>query len=241
MMINTAKIYRLPCSACLSCDVRSMAVCAALEDSEVGALERIMIAKSLGPNEILVEEGEERRFVYTLTSGMLRLTSTLADGRRQISGFLLPGDYLGLADDHTYSRTAEAVGDSRLCAFPVREMDRLIDIYPRLGERLHAMTRSALRAAQDSQFLLARLAPTERLASFLLLLSRRAEEHRQPPNPVLLPMTRNDIADYLGLTVETVSRSFTKLKSEGLIALPQPHIAEIRDRAKLAALAGLPA
>jgi CRP/FNR family transcriptional regulator len=218
-----------------------MAVCAALDDSEVGALERIMISRSLHANETVVEEGEERRFVYTLTSGMLRLSSMLADGRRQVTGFLLPGDYLGLADEDTYSRTAEAVAGSQLCAFPVRDMDRLIDDYPRLGERLHAMTRVALRAAQDSQMVLGRLAPVERLASFLLVLSDRAAEHKQPANPVLLPMPRADIADYLGLTVETVSRSFTKLKTEGLIALPQPHVAEIRDRAKLAALAGLPA
>lgn len=238
-MSQAARLYRLPCGACLDCDVRSMAVCAALEDHEVDALERIMISKSLDANQVLAAEGDPKTHVYTLTSGMLRLYASLPDGRRQISGFLMPGDYLGLADDGVHTRTAEAVADAKLCAFPVREMDNLVKAYPRLSERLHNMTRAALRHAQDSQMILGRLTPVERLASFLLVLSRRAREHKQPDNPVLLPMPRADIADYLGLTVETVSRSFTKLRNDSLIRLPDAHTAEIADRQALADLAGI--
>ena len=238
-MGNTARIYRWPCSACLDCDVRSMAVCAALDDHEVNALERIMISKSLEANQVLAEEGEPKSYVYTLTSGMLRLYSSLPDGRRQISGFLMPGDYLGLSDDNVHTRTAEAVLDAKLCAFPVREMDNLVKAYPRLSERLHNMTRAALRNAQDNQVILGRLTPMERLASFLLVLSRRAREYKQPDNPVLLPMPRADIADYLGLTVETVSRSFTKLRNDGLIRLPDAHTADIVNRDALSNLAGI--
>lgn len=238
-MGTTARIYRLPCSACLDCDVRSMAVCAALDDHEVSALDRIMVSKSLDANQVLAEEGEPKAYVYTLTSGMLRLYSSLPDGRRQISGFLLPGDYLGLADDDVHTRTAEAVADARLCAFPVRDMNNLVKMYPRLSERLHNMTRAALRHAQDSQMILGRLTPVERLASFLLVLARRAREHKQPDNPVLLPMPRADIADYLGLTVETVSRSFTKLRQDGLIRLPDAHTAIVVNREALADLAGI--
>lgn len=238
-MPQTARIYRLPCSACLDCDVRSMAVCAALDDKDVAALDRIMISRTLEPDQALAQEGDPKTHVYTLTSGMLRLSSALPDGRRQITGFLLPGDYLGLADDDVHTQTAEAVGDSKLCAFPVRDMDELVRTFPRLGERLHGMTRAALRQAQDNHMILGRLNPAERLASFLLVMSRRAAEHKQPDNPVLLPMPRTDIADYLGLTVETVSRSFTRLRQDGLISLPNPHTAFIEDRKRLVALAGV--
>jgi CRP/FNR family transcriptional regulator len=231
------RIYRAPCGACLDCDVRSMAVCAALDDSDVGALERILVGRSLDHDQTLAEEGDPRSHVYTLTSGMLRLSLALPDGRRQITGFLLPGDYFGLADDRVHTQTAEAVTASNLCAFPVREMDKLFVTYPRLKDRLFVMTQLALRQAQDSQMILGRLTPLEKLAAFLLVFSRRAAVHNQKDNPVLLPMPRADIADFLGLTVETVSRSFSEFKRRGLIALPDAHTVELKDRAALGRLA----
>jgi CRP/FNR family transcriptional regulator, anaerobic regulatory protein len=229
--------YRQPCGACLECDVRSMAVCAALDDGEVGALERIMTPRTLEHDQTLAEEGDPRSHVYTLTSGMLRLSSALPDGRRQITGFLMPGDYFGLAGDRVHTQTAEAVAGCNLCAFPVREMDKLLASYPRLKDRLFVMTQLALRQAQDSQMILGRLTPLEKLAAFLLVFSRRAAAHKQKENPVLLPMSRADIADFLGLTVETVSRSFSELKKRGVIALPDAHTADIKDRVTLARLA----
>lgn len=232
-----ARTFRAPCGACLDCDVRSMAVCAALDDSEVGALERIMSPRGLEHDQTLAQEGDRRSHVYTLTSGMLRLSSALPDGRRQITGFLLPGDYFGLADDRVHTQTAEAVTASNLCAFPIHEMDALMVTYPRLKDRLFVMTQFALRQAQDSQMILGRLTPLEKLAAFLLVFSRRAAAHKQKDNPVLLPMPRADIADFLGLTVETVSRSFSELKKRGLIGLPVAHTVDLKDRAALARLA----
>jgi CRP/FNR family transcriptional regulator len=163
----------------------------------------------------------------------------LPDGRRQITGFLMPGDYLGLADDETYAQTAEAVVPSGLCSFSVRDMDRLMERYPRLRDRLHLMTRAALRQARETQMILGRLAPSEKVASFLLHMSSRAAACGRPESPVPLPMTRTDIADHLGLTIETVSRTFTKLKTQGLIRLPDPHSVEIVDRSRLSVVAGL--
>ncbi|NIX78113.1 Crp/Fnr family transcriptional regulator [Microvirga terricola] len=231
--------YRDPCKACLNCDVRRKAVCSALKDDEVGELERVMSFVKLEANQILLEEGEPRRRVYSLTSGMLRLSLALPDGRRQITGFLMPGDFLGLADDDTYSQTAEAVIPSGLCSFSVRDMDQLMERFPHLKDRLHLMTRAALRQARETQMILGRLAPSEKVASFLLIMSNRAAAHGLPESPVHLPMTRTDIADYLGLTIETVSRTFTKLKTQGLIHLPDPHSVEIADKARLATVAGI--
>lgn len=230
---------RRACGACTECDVRDLAVCAALDEDELSALESIMTTVTIEANTVLVTEGDALKRVYTLTAGMLRLSTMLPDGRRQIVGFLMPGDYLGLADEDTYSQTAEAVVPSRLCSFQASRMGELVERYPRLKDRLHGMTRQALRQARDSQIILGRLAPVEKLASFLLAIARRAEAREKTADVVALPMTRIDIADYLGLTIETVSRSFTKLKAQGVIRLPAPHLVEIVDRRALEAVAGI--
>lgn len=235
---QTVAGFRRPCGACTNCDVRTMAVCAALADDEIFELERIMTSRNLAPDEMLVSEGDPLRRVYSLTAGVLRLSIALPDGRRQITGFLFPGDYFGLADDDLHSSTAEAVGTVQLCSFPTREMQALMERFPKLKDRLHAFTRSALRQARDNQMILGRLTPVEKLASFLLTLSARAAEHKLSANPLSLPMSRTDIADYLGLTIETVSRSFTKLRNTGLIRLPEPHLVELVDKRALQAVAG---
>lgn len=230
--------FREPCSICIDCDVRKMAVCAALESKDLGALEEIMSSRKLTTNEILIEAGEPKQRVYTLTSGMLRLFTMLPDGRRQISSFLFPGDYLGLADDDTYSLSAEAVCPSALCSFKVNEMDALMARFPELKDRLYFMTKSTLRQSQESQLVLGRLAPVEKLASFLLLLSANQFRVAGVSTPVSLPMNRTDIADYLGLTVETVSRSFTRLRSQGLIHLPESNVVAILSHRLLTDVAG---
>lgn len=230
--------HREPCGACADCEVRKMAICAALQDDALDALESIMTSRKLETGEMLVEEGAPKLKVFSLTAGLLRLFTLLPDGRRQISGFLYPGDYLGLADDGTYSQTAEAVVPSTLCSFAVSEMDDLMDAHPALKDRLYVMTREALRQSRDNQLVLGRLAPVEKLASFLLVLSAQAERIGQPANPVHLAMNRTDIADYLGLTIETVSRCFTKMRTQGLIQLPDANTVSILSHRSLAAVAG---
>jgi CRP/FNR family transcriptional regulator, anaerobic regulatory protein len=233
------KQHRSPCGACLDCDVRHTAICAALADDEVAELEAIMTGRQLAGEEMLVQAGDRLTRVYSLTSGMLRLSIDLPDGRRQITGFLMPGDYLGLAEEEVHSATAEAVAPSRLCSFPVADMHALMARFPRLQERLNRFTRSALRQARDNQMILGRLTPVEKLASFLLSLSHRAAAHGGAASPVALPMSRTDIADYLGLTIETVSRSFTKLRAAGLIRLPDSRTVEIPAPDALAERAGM--
>jgi len=230
--------FRKPCGGCNDCTVRRQAICGALEDDEVGALEAILVPAALDSNQTLVSEGGPRLRVFSLTGGVMRLSNLLPDGRRQITGFLYPGDYLGLADDLTYSQTAEAVTPTQLCSFPVRQMEALMERFPKLKDRLHKLTREALGQARESQIMLGRLAPVEKVAAFLLVCARRAETVGEPGDLVYLPMTRSDIADYLGLTIETVSRSFTKLKSQNLIQLPDPHRVKIVDVRALEDIAG---
>jgi len=220
---------------CSHCGVRGRAVCAALSETEMVALDRATQAQRLAGGATLVRIGEPRQFVFTLTEGALRLVRTLADGRRQITGFVLPGDYVGLTETPRHRHDIEAVVDSRVCRTSLADMRRLREQHPRLERKLMQRTSMELAAAQDAGLLLARLQPAERLAHFLLRLAARADT---ASDMVALPMGRGDIADHLGLTMETISRNFTKLRQQQLIALPQLHRVQILDMAGLRRLAG---
>ena len=238
-------LFPNPCAAaglpdrmlCQSCEVRDLAICSALDESELHRLDAIVAHLHLDPGETLFYEGDEAGHVFTVVTGTLRLHKMLPDGRRQITGFVFPGDVLGLATGEGYSYTAEAVTEAGVCRFPTRRLEALFDEFPKLEKRLLGKARDELVAAQEQMLLLGRKAPAEKIASFLLGLSRRAERWDMPSDPVLLPMSRGDIADYLGLTVETVSRTFTRLKSQGVIALPESHRIVLADRERLEVLA----
>lgn len=236
---SSLTLVRKACGACRACEVRHQALCTAMADEHLHRLEDITSPVLLQPNQALLRQGDPCRKVYSLTSGMIRLFTDLPDGRRQITDFLMPGDYLGLVDDDLHSQSAEAVVASSLCAFPINQMELLMDEFPSLRERLHRMTRAALRQAHDSQLMLGRLAPLEKLAGFLLMLDARTNHHPRHGRRLQLAMSRTDIADHLGLTIETVSRCFTRLKAQGLIRLPEAHLVEIPHEGRLAEIAGI--
>lgn len=226
-----------PLRDCLHCQVRHLAVCSALSADEVQALERVTVSTPVANGATLARAGEDRLHVYTLTEGALRLVRTLPDGRRLVSGFVLPGDYVGLSHSDTFRYDIEAIADSRVCRVGVPQMRELRLNYPHLERKLLQRACQELDAAQDSALALARMQPLEKLADFLLRLAERSARHGDKRDTVTLPMGRGDIADHLGLTMETVSRSFTKLRQQGLIALPQLQVVELLDRDALQTLA----
>jgi CRP/FNR family transcriptional regulator len=238
-------LFPTPCAAaglpdrilCQKCEVRQLAICAALEDEDLHRLDAIVTHIQLDAGETLFYETDEAGHLFTVATGTLRLHKMLPDGRRQITGFVLPGDFLGLSGRDGFSYSAEAVTEAGICRFPRRELEALFDEFPRLEKEILWKARDELIAAQEQMLLLGRKMPAEKIASFLLGLSRRAERWEMPSDPVLLPMSRGDIADYLGLTVETVSRTFTRLKSEGVIELPEAHRVVLSDRERLEELA----
>jgi CRP/FNR family transcriptional regulator len=210
-------------------DPAGFAICRGLARQ---AASRIMAVSALHkgkPGETLFTEGDDAEGIYEVVSGMLRLYKLLPDGRRQITGFLSAGQVLGLAPEGTHIYSAEAITPVTLCRYARRSLDRLIDEVPGLARRLLAVTSHELRAAQDQMLLLGRKAAGEKVASFLLLMA----DQQGTEDRVSVPMSRSDIADYLGLTTETVSRTFTKLKQEGFIALPTPYDVQIIDRDRL--------
>jgi len=227
-----------PILECSHCGVRARSVCSALSSDEMAALDQVTQSLRLPAGATLVRTGEPRQYVFTLTAGALRLVRTLPDGRRQITGFVLPGDYVGLTETPQHRHDIEAICESRACRTPLVEMQRLRTTYPQLEHKLLRRTSMELAAAQDAGLLLARLQPSERLAHFLLRLGARGAVAGAPADIVALPMSRSDIADHLGLTMETVSRTFTKLRQQQLIALPQLHRVQILDMDGLRRLAG---
>lgn len=222
---------------CLRCDVRQLALCAALRESDLPHLEAIVSAVRISPGQMLFGEGEPVRYAYNVVAGTLRLFKMLPDGRRQITGLGTAGDFLGLSSGGTHPYGAEAVDDVTLCQLPIRRLHELFLRFPDLETRLLDMRNAELVAAQERMALLGRKAPVEKIATFLLEFSVRQEQQGRPASPVFLPLTRGDIADYLGLTVETVSRCFTRLKEDRLIALPAPTSVEMIDPKRLTEVA----
>ncbi|WP_312681258.1 Crp/Fnr family transcriptional regulator [Stenotrophomonas chelatiphaga] len=223
--------------ACLHCSVRHLAVCSALSPEEVQALEAVTVSQQVAMGATLARAGEPRQHVYTLTQGALRLVRTLSDGRRQINGFVLPGDYLGLSSSDHHRHDVEAIADSRVCRVSLAHMRDLRSRYPHLERKLLQRACQALDEAQDAALSLARLQPTEKVADFLLRLAAREARLGGDPLRVTLPMGRGDIADHLGLTMETVSRTFTRLRQQALIALPHLNVVELLDEPALRTLA----
>ncbi|HEX9790307.1 MAG TPA: cyclic nucleotide-binding domain-containing protein [Kiloniellales bacterium] len=206
-------------SPCAACSVRHLALCAALEENEVHEVAAIVTTMEVPSGQPLFDEGEPAVHVFNVTSGAVKVYKLLVDGRRQMTGFLFPGDFLGLANDETYAYSAEAVGPSTVCRFPRGKLESLLTKYPKMERRLLSMASHELAAAQEQMLLLGRKTAREKIASFLLMLSRRAAQRELPDDPVSVPMSRNDIGDYLGLTTETVSRTFSDLKGKGIIEL----------------------
>jgi CRP/FNR family nitrogen fixation transcriptional regulator len=184
-----------------------------------------------GRNVEIYGEGEPAEYLYKVVSGAVRTYKVLADGRRQIGAFYLPGDIFGLeaSDDHAFS--AEAVSDSQVL---VIKRSAVMDLAARdsgVAQQLWTVTGHELQRAQDHVMLLIKSAQ-ERVAGFLVEMAKRAPG----ASTIQLAMSRQDIADYLGLTIETISRTLTQFEKSSAIALPTSRQIEIRNRAALARL-----
>ena len=211
----------------------ALAMCRGLGTQATSHIAAISTLQRRAAGETLFNEGDDADCIYEITSGMLRLYKLLPDGRRQIVGFLTAGHLLGLALEGTYVYTAETLTDVTLCRYRRSGFDRLIDNVPGLARRLWGFTADELRMAQDQLMMIGRKTATEKVASFLLTQA----ELQGAADEVRVPMTRGDIGDYLGLTIETVSRTLTKLKRDGVIALPNLDRIEFRDRERLEEIA----
>ena len=206
-------------NACDTCGARPLSVCGSLDDADLNRLDALAEHVVVPPGAPLIREGDPARHVFNITSGSVRVYKLLADGRRQITGFLFAGDFLGLATGETYVFSAEAIEPATACRFGKTDYRTLIRETPALEATLLDRANHELAAAQNQMLLLGRKTAAERLATFLLDLSALDPSRVAAAGQVRLPMTRSEIADYLGLTIETVSRVLSRLKTSGVIRL----------------------
>lgn len=224
---------------CQGCEVRTRAVCGVLDCKDLAEFKKMGKDVSIRSKQTLFREGERATRVFTLTRGSLKLYTLLADGRCHVAGFMHPGDFLGITLEEDHAFTAEALEDVELCSFPRKAFENFLDEHPSMERELYRMAAHELSAAHQQQLLLARKTANERLASFLLLLIDQQKERTNSRNKVVrLSMNRADVADYLGLTKETVSRLFSGMRRDRLIRLEALDRIEILDLDRLAQLAG---
>lgn len=218
---NTAKKHNH--LRCGECPIRHRAVCAHCTKAELEQLDQIKTYRSFGPGETIVWSGERLTFVGSVVVGVATLSSTLSDGRRQMVGLLLPSDFLGRPGRTTATYDVVAATDVTFCMFQKDEFERMIARSPNLGNRLLEMTLDELNSAREWMLLLGRKTAREKIASLFVIMARRdAALHQSAPRDGLhfsLHITREAMADYLGLTIETVSRQISALKREGIIEL----------------------
>jgi CRP/FNR family transcriptional regulator len=223
---------------CLHCDIRHLAVCGALDTKSLSELQRQVRHVRFEPGQTIVIEHELADSGFIVLSGMVSLYKEMPDGRRQIVGLLLPGDFIGFAcDDGRYCHSAEAVTRSELCRLPAAYLRRLAREHPEIEHRLMGALSAELCAAQEQMLWLGRKSALEKVASFLLMLARRGERRGGRANDVRLPMSRQEIGDCLGLTEATVSRSLGQLAKKGVVWVLRPHEVVILRRELLEAIA----
>lgn len=210
---------------CEQCAIRHKAVCAALSDDELASLSRIARTRHVEAGQVILSDEEEAGFFANVVDGTVKLSKTMSDGRQQIVGLQFAPDFLGRAYGPVNRFFAEAATDVELCCFPRARFEDLLHQHPGLEHRLFEHTLEELDAAREWMLLLGRKTAEEKVASFLMMIASRAPNigcrHSDELNFVQfeLPLTRTDIADFLGLTIETVSRQFTRLRTQGIIGI----------------------
>jgi CRP/FNR family transcriptional regulator len=209
---------------CEGCEVRDKAVCGVLDCDDLETFKNLGRTVKLSAGQVLFHEGDPVTRVFTLTRGTLKLYNLLADGRRHVTGFVYPGGFLGISMDEEHVFSAEALDDAQLCWFPRNRFDGFVDKHSPMERELYRMAAHELASAHQQMVLLGRKTATERLATFLIVLAGGGRDL------VRLPMSRSDIADYLGLTKETVSRVLSAFRRDRLIRLRAIDVVEILER-----------
>lgn len=205
--------------SCTACGVREVSICRDVCNDTLRDMEDMSQRRQFSARQTLFNEGDRADMLFNVLRGMVRLYKLLSNGRRQIVGFALPGDFLGLALEQTYKVSADAITEVEVCRFERRAFVNCVENRPDLLRSLHAATSHELETGQEQMVLLGRRSAEERVAAFLLALRQRYQRIGACDATLWMPMTRQDVADYCGLTLETVSRTFSKLARDKLILI----------------------
>ena len=221
---------------CSECKIRPHSFCRCLEEDQLKKFSGISIDKAFEDKQNIFLQQDTALNLYNITEGNVKIYQLMDDGRIQIIGFLYPGDFFGSYKNGKYNYSADAIGNVKVCVFEQDKLDEYLENNVNLTKELLHQTSHELTLAEDKIRVLGKLDATERLSRFILNLSEQRKRIGWQNNPISLPMTRQDIADYLGLTVETVSREITKLKSSNIIKIISSKQIYISDVDKLTEL-----
>lgn len=208
---------------CGDCPIRHRAVCARCEADELAQLDAIKYYRSFQAGQTVIWSGDRMDFVASVVTGIATLTQTMEDGRRQMVGLLLPSDFVGRPGRATAAYDVTATTDLVMCCFRKKPFEEMMGATPHIAQRLLEMTLDELDSAREWMLLLGRKTAREKIASLLAIIARRSASLKlsTPQGGVKfdLPLTREEMADYLGLTLETVSRQMSALRRDGVIEL----------------------
>ena len=210
---------------CGDCPIRQRAVCSRTEPDELARLEDMKYYRSFQAGQTVIWSGDRMDFVASVVTGIATLTQTMEDGRRQMVGLLLPSDFLGRPGRSAVPFDVTAATDLVMCCFRRKPFEDMMATTPHVAQRLLEMTLDELDAAREWMLLLGRKTAREKIASLLAIIARRDAglKLRATKGAIAfdLPLTREEMADYLGLTLETVSRQMSALKRDGVISLEE--------------------
>lgn len=228
---------------CTACVARHRGICGALKDHELRELASRTSKRRVDGGRALQADGEEVAIYSNLLQGVVKLSKTLADGRQQIVGLQFPPDFVGRPFGRESRLSAEAVSEVEVCTFPRSVLEDMLKRHPELEHRLFQQTLMELDEARDWLLAVGRKTAGERVAGLLYMIAKHVpdgslhETQRRVSVSFDLPLTRADMADFLGLTIETVSRQITRLRQDGVIVLEANRHIAVPDMQNLARLA----
>lgn len=231
---------KLSTERCSECPIRHRAVCARCDDDELALLESMKTYRNFAAGQTILWRGDELVFVASVVSGVATLTKSMEDGRTQMVGLLLPSDFIGRPGRQKIEFDVTATTDVTLCCFQRKPFEKLVHETPHVSQRLMELALDELDAAREWMVLLGRKTAQEKIATFVEMLLRRSNADAKivEGRTLSLPLTQNQIASYLGLTFETVSRQLTALKKAGIIDFKDRRHLEILNLAGLRAATG---
>ena len=235
MQIKSMNVPHLATVKCSGCPIRHRAVCARCDDDELARLETMKSYRSFPAGAPILWRGEPLDYVASVVSGVASLSKTMEDGRIQMVGLLLPSDFIGRPGRDRIDFDVTATTEVKLCCFERKRFEALVADTPHVAQRLMELALDELDAARDWMLLLGRKTAREKIATFVEMLQQRSrlDDGAAAGTALHLPMTRDQIANYLGLTLETVSRQFTALKKDGIIDTVDRRSITVLDHAAL--------
>ena len=207
-------------AVCKACEARNGGICATLSSAQLAELNKHSTRRKVEAGNEVIGQGENVGSYSNILNGVVKLSKMMADGRQQIVGLQFAPDFLGRPFLTESSVTAEAATETEICCFPRPIIDRMVAEAPNLERKLHSQSLKELDEARDWMLTLGRETAQEKVASFLYLIATHIDPERSGNSTTFdLPLSRADIADFLGLTIETVSRQMTKLRKDNIIVI----------------------